>query len=140
MIATPILAIEKRSRELRPYSGALVLLRAKDIIGVIEMSLWRYIPSPAGLIDIDERSAPSDVNAPAMAMARAVPKLNWVCDNSAISPGIITSLSISRPPHPLSGFLAEAAAVAATAASNKITLFIVFSHLSENRYRPPEFR
>lgn len=108
MIATPILAIEKRSRELRPYSGALVLLRAKDIIGVIEMSLCRYMPRPAGLIDIDERSAPSDVKAPAIAIARAVPKLNWVCDNSTISPGISTSLSISRPPQPLPELWAEA--------------------------------
>ena len=93
-----MLAIEKRSRELRPYSGALPLLRAKDIIGVIEMSPWRYMPRPAGLIDIDERSAPSEVKAPAMAMARAVPKLNCVCESSIISVGISRSLSIRSPP------------------------------------------
>ena len=80
-----MLAIEKRSRELRPYSGAL--------------SPWRYMPRPAGLIDIDERSAPSEVKAPAMAMARAVPKLNCVCESSIISVGISRSLSIRSPPH-----------------------------------------
>ena len=36
----------------------------KVIIGVSAISLRRYMPSPAGLIDIEAKSAPSEVKAP----------------------------------------------------------------------------
>ena len=47
---------------------------------------------------IDERSAPSEVKAPAMAIERAVPKLNCVCDSSAKFDGMSMSLLAIRPP------------------------------------------
>lgn len=57
----------------------------KVIIGVSTISLRRYMPRPAGLIDIEARSAPSEVNAPPSAIERAVPS---ACgrDSCAISP------------------------------------------------------
>ncbi len=80
------------------HAAAELSARARVTRGVIERSLWRYMPRPAGLIDIDERSAPSDVKAPAMAIERAVPKLNCVCDSSSRSVGITMSLSAIMPP------------------------------------------
>jgi len=40
--------------------------------GLIPKSELMYMPSPAGLMLIDDRSAPSDVNAPPSAALRAV--------------------------------------------------------------------
>ena len=41
-------------------------------VGEMPNSEPRYMPSPAGLMPIDERSAPSDVKAPPSAALRAV--------------------------------------------------------------------
>ena len=73
--AAPTLANEKRVR-LLPCHGRVFAVSpcATESIGVSEISLRRYMPRPAGLIDMADMSAPSEVKAPPSAMARAVPK------------------------------------------------------------------
>jgi hypothetical protein len=73
LITKPKLPIVKRFLALLPNASALLDERSNVISGVIEISLRRYMPSPAGLMAIDERSAPSEVKAPAIAIERALP-------------------------------------------------------------------
>ena len=67
--------------------------------GVMVNSLLRYMPSPAGLSDIDVRSAPSDTNAPPIPITRAVPK-TCVRLNSAKSDAHSMSRFTTEPPNP----------------------------------------
>ena len=91
----------------------------KMTIGVSAISLRRYMPNPAGLIDIDERSAPSEVKAPPIPITRAVPN---GCDreSAAKSVDIIRSLLYVSPPN--SRFWACNGAAATQAASNIMIL------------------
>lgn len=76
----PKLGTEKRVDELLSYDAASVEAFATPTIGVKVISFVRYMPSPAGFIDIDAMSPPSEVSAPPMAIERAVPKLCDVCE------------------------------------------------------------
>lgn len=69
----------------------------KVIIGVSAISLRRYMSSPAGLIDIEAKSAPSEVKAPPSAIERAVPNACG-CDICAISPANTPSWFSTAPP------------------------------------------
>ena len=118
--ATPTLAKAKRVLLLPTHDGApCVWPWATDSRGVSENSLRRNIPNPAGLIDIDERSAPSEVKAPPIPITRAVPN---GCDreSAAKSVDIIRSLLYVSPPN--SRFWACNGAAATQAASNIMIL------------------
>ena len=95
------LLIAKRLCSFWPQLVAFALfsVRVALIMGEKLISLWRYIPKPAGLIPIDEASAPSEVNAPAIAIERAVPNPKLTCESEKKSDDIIPSWSIIIPPN-----------------------------------------
>ena len=135
-----MLAIEKRLSELSPQllvlSSALSALM-KPIIGDIESSLERYIPKPAGLIPIAERSPPSEVKAPAIAIERAVPKPKLVCERVYISLDIIPSRSISRPPKRYCACAADNAPTAIATARSEERIILenfISAHFCEGVY------
>lgn len=73
--ATPTLA-NANCDLLFPFHEAVPAVDAfaMGTSGVSEISLRRYMPSPAGLSDIDDKSAPSEVKAPPIPITRAVPE------------------------------------------------------------------
>ena len=73
--AAPTSAIANRLLLLSAHGWVPdVEARVIDTMGVIENSLWRYMPRPAGLSDMAVRSAPNEANAPPIPIARAEPK------------------------------------------------------------------
>ena len=123
--ATPTLAKAKRVLLLPTHDGApCVWPWATDSSGVSENSLRRYMPNPAGLIDIDERSAPSEVKAPPIPITRAVPN---GCDreSAAKSVDIIRSLLYVQLPE----FVGLAHGAAATQAASNIMILRFIHYL-----------
>ncbi len=57
------------------------------------------MPSPAGLMPIDDTSPPSEANAPAMPIERAVPNPKLTCESENMSFDIMPSWSIISPPN-----------------------------------------
>ena len=114
-----------RVRELSPQSGALFCERWKLSMGVIEMSLWRYIPRPAGLMPIEAMSPPSEVKAPAIPIERAVPNPKFTCERVYMSFDIMPSWSIIRPPNLYCADAVPAIRSMAAARAVFITRFIV---------------
>ena len=123
-----MLLTAKRLCLFSPHAVALFSAFWKPIKGENEKSLERYIPRPAGLIPIDAISAPSEVNAPAIDIERAVPKPKLTCERVNISLPIIPSWSIIRPPNLYCACATFIDTTAITAANVKEKIFFIFAH------------
>ena len=127
--ATPTLA-NANCDLLFPFHEAVPAVDAfaMGTSGVSEISLRRYMPSPAGLSDIDDKSAPSEVKAPPIPITRAVPK-TCVCESCARSVAHNMSWFSTEPPNSRPVFCACKGA-AATKAAHNATIFMLFIILS----------